>query len=268
MKYSIIILTSLLAFSAQVGRTQENFPTNRKELTLGIGFSKMSLYDNRYSAQTFSSTQPSYHFSYKWQREDTRQEIAVDFAMDMKFDRSKILDLTFIKPTMRYSLQKRSNDLWIGGVVSTATLLNFPRSRTGHFNNSPISYTFANSMGPKVSYNLSPDDSRFSIEADLEAALLGYVVRPAYGHPYPTKFLESGTFTPTRAGMTSSLIRGGKLMTIGKFNSINLVLGFSYMIGDHVKLGVHVNVNHLSVYDVNQLSSTSTDVLFTTSYIY
>lgn len=268
MKYSIIILTVLLALSAQVGRTQENFLINRKELTLGIGFSKMSLYDNRYSAQTFSFTQPSYHFSYKWQKDNTRQEIAVDLAMNMKFDRSEILDLTFIKPTMRYSLQKKTDDLWIGGVMNSATLLNFPRSRTGHFNNSPISYTFANSIGPKVSYALSPEDSRFSVEADLEAALLGYVVRPAYGHPYPTKFLESGTFTPTREGMASSIIRSGKIMTIGKYNSINLVLGLSYIVGDHVKLGVHLNVNHLSVYDVNQLSSTSTDVLFTTSYIY
>ncbi len=268
MRYSNILTIIILTWFAQLATAQEAISTNRKELTIGIGISKVSILDNRYSAKTFSFIQPSYHIGYKWQNNDTRQSIVLDFKMNQKYDKTKILDLSFIMPTMGYSLQKRSGDLWIGGSIKSATILNFPRSKTGHFNNSPISYTFANSIGPKISYTYTPEDSRFSIDTDVETAFLGYVIRPAYGHPYPSRFLDSGRFTPTREGMTGPLLGSGKIMTLGKFNSIKLVLGLSYMVNDNIKFGLNMTVDHISVSDINQLSSTSADILFTTSYVY
>jgi len=235
-KYSILIIL-LSLFCSSKSFSQEEALRNTRSLTIGVGWSLQTIKDSRLSALTYRSRQPTYHIGWRKQTSSTRQELDLTFSMKSSVKSERILDLRFFKPSFSYSLEKRVNDAWIGGFFNTTTFLTFPSSRTGHFSNNPVSYTMTNSIGPKMSWGRSwevNDVERFRLMTSAETSLLSYVVRPAYGHPYPERFLQSGTFTPTREGMAGPLLRSGKLMSINKFQSFKVVFSLSYFMSDEL----------------------------------
>lgn len=272
MKYitKLTIAFLLIIFTCTV-YGQENINSQRRSITIKAGLSFNGIKDNRISALKYNSMTPTYGIAFTKWTNTTRQEFDLAFTMHSKVDRSRLLSLKFMRPYFTYSLQKKVNNIWIGGFFNHNTLLTYPSSRTGHFGNNPISYTLANSIGPKISWSNGFDlnnDRKLNITSSLETAVLSYVVRPAFGHPYPDQFLESGDFTPTRKGMAGALVKSGKLMTINKFQSIRLVIGLSYLLSDHVGIGLNLNLDYQRTNDINTSSITTKDVLLSLSYQY
>ncbi len=272
MRYSITFL-GIFIFSLIIQdlSAQESLQSY-KELTIGAGIGLVNITDSRMSAISYSSVQPTYHLGYKSQSEKTVQEFQFDFTLNQKRSSSRLLDLNFTKPSFSYSLEKKVQGIWLGGVFNSTTLLTSPLTRTGHFNNNPISYTIANSIGPKISlrkaFMTESGKSRYELNTTLEAALLGYVIRPGFGHPYPEQYLESGIFSPTKAGMAGPLLKSGKVLSIGKFQSFKVVIGLSYHVSDNFKLGARLNLDYHSVSSNQPASMMATDLLVTASYIY
>lgn len=263
MTFSICSLT--------LGISQETNIGVQREITVGVGMSLVGIKDNRVSALKYRAWTPSYMIGFKKRDARTKQEFLLSFSMDGKNDTDRLLNLRFIKPSFSYSFEKKVNDFWVGGVFNHNTLLTFPSSNTGHFNNNPISYTIANSFGPKISWlkGIQVEGAdRYLIESSVETSLLNYVIRPSYAHPYPEKFLRSGTFTPTKEGMALPLLRSGKVFSVGKYQTFKVVLGLSYFISDRIKVGMNFNFDYARTADINTSSISSKDILFQLSYQY
>ncbi|MBP6569605.1 MAG: hypothetical protein KA270_20685, partial [Saprospiraceae bacterium] len=64
-----------------------------------------------------------------------------------------------------------------------------------------------------------------------------YLIQPIYGHPYPGKYLEEGTFDPTRAGMTIPMLKSGKVVSISRYKGLRVELGIFYYASDRFKIG-------------------------------
>lgn len=272
MKFTTKIIFSfiLVLFSIQV-EGQELIHQKGRSITINAGLSFNGIKDNRFSAINYKSMTPTYGLVFRKWTNNTRQEFDLRFSMHTQVDQSRLLSLKFMRPYFSYSLQKRVKDTWVGGFINHNTLLTYPSSRTGHFGNNPISYTIANSIGPKVTWSNGfnfPNDQKINITSSLETALLSYVIRPAFGHPYPERFLESGDFTPTRKGMAGALLKSGKVMTVNKFQSIRLVFGLSYFLNDNVGIGLNVNLDYQRTNDVNTSSLMTKDLIFSLSYQY
>jgi len=155
-----------------------------------------------------------------------------------------LLSLMTIRPEIYYSYERKVKDgIWLGGFFDNNTLLNFPTNTSSVFNSNPISYTIAQSIGPRVSYLKSLDNNKINLRTSAQVSLLSYVVQPAFGHPYPSQFLEEGKFNPTREGMAWPLTKSGKIATVNKFNSFRVELGFFYHINNSLKIGVDYNLN-------------------------
>lgn len=272
MNYLVqISLTFLFIITSFNLKGQNTEPSVKREISLGIGMSIVGINDNRYSALTYRSLVPTYQLGYKKTTPSTRQEYRLGFTAHSRTNKDRLLSLRFMRPSFSYSLEKKVGDSWIGGYINHNTLLTYPSSNTGHFNNSPLSYTIANSIGPKISWSkgLNVNNAeRFMIDASAETALINYVIRPAYGHPYPSKFLESGTFTPTREGMTGPFLKSGKFMTIDKFQSFRIVLGLSYFVNNNITVGVNFQFENSSINDLNVSSISNQEVLLSLRYQY
>ncbi len=273
MKYVKTILALSLYMSAvQNMQAQESSAKeSQKEWSIGIGMSLVARQDDRVSALTYKSWQPVYHMGWQKTTVSTRQTLDSRFTKNLSGDRNRILNLRFVHPDVVYSLEKKVGDVWIGGVFNSATMLSFPSSTTNHFENVPINYTISNTLGIKVSYEndvaLSNGDA-LSLGASAEASLLGYVIRPAYGHPYPDQFLESGTFSPTRSKMTGPLLRSGKIRSLGSYQSFRLQFGISYIFNERVSISLNVRLSTEQIQDVNRATWTAQDMLLKVGYIY
>ena len=212
---------------------------NRKEFTLRIGLSYNSINDARLSAISQKSWSPIYGMSYRKTSDNSINQINFDFTQT-KSNGNDLLRVNSIIPNVNYSYMRRSHHgLWIGGFIDHTTVLNFPKTRTALFNNNPISYMLSASAGPVISYerdNIFNEKVRF--RGSTEIPVLAYVIQPEYGHPYPEKYLEEGTFSPTREGLAGPLLKSGNVVSINKYRSISIRIGFQYLINNHLALSI------------------------------
>ncbi len=239
MKYilstTFIILITCLAIS------QEG--TNRNELKVTIGLSHTTITDARISALPQKAWSPKYGMSYRKMNDKRISQIDIDFTYASNSSGS-LLSLNSIMPKANYSyLRKTPNGVWLGGFIDHTTLLNLPKSRTGLFNNNPISYMLSASLGPMVSYEKSGilNNERISLRANAQLPILAYVIQPEHGHPYPKQYLEEDTFTPMRGGLTGPLLKSGRVVTINKYRSLNVSFSLQYALNDKVELSLNFN---------------------------
>lgn len=214
---------------------------DQKELTLRIGVTKNTVRDARIGVLPFSSWSPKYDISYTKINDKRISEIRFQFAY-MKSGGNGFLGLTSIRPNVNYSYQRKiSTGVWIGGFLESNTLLNFPNTKSGLFNNNPINYTISESIGPRITHikDWKMEDSRkFQIRTSAQTSMLSYLIQPAWGHPYPSQFLKQGTFNPERNGMAWPIAKSGKVTSINKHRTLRVELGFYLFLSDKFKVGI------------------------------
>ncbi len=267
MKFIVSIFLYVISVGCLFG--QED--SNRNELTLKVGLSRTAIKDARISAISQKTWSPKYGLSYRKINDKRISQIDFDFTY-ANSSNGTLLSVTSLMPKVNYSyLRKTNNGLWLGGFIDHTTLLNFPKTRTSLYNNNMINYLLTASIGPSLSYDrsdlLGVDKLRF--RTDAQVPLISYVIQPEYGHPYPNKYLEQDTFSPTREGLAGPLLKSGRVVTLNKFRSLNVSFSFHYLLGDNVELSLNLNSQILYANTTDKsLSMNNYDVLFGASYIH
>ena len=267
MKNIIIAAFLICITNAAIG---QDF-TNRKEITIRIGWSQTSISDARLSALAQKAWSPKYGLSYR--KINTKRISQIDFDFTYANNAgSKLLSVSSIIPNVNYSyLRKTSNGIWLGGFIDHTTLLNLPRTRTSLFNNNPINYMLSAAIGPAIAYTRSETlkSNQINFTANAQLPVLAYVIQPEYGHPYPRKYLEQNTFSPTREGFAGPLLKSGRLVTINKYRSLNISFSVQYMVND--KFGLSLNLNSQLLYantTGKHVSMNNHDIQLGASYIH
>ncbi|MEM9819777.1 MAG: hypothetical protein AAF985_01840 [Bacteroidota bacterium] len=243
----------------------------QRELGLQFGFSLNHIKDARFSTQTKKMMVPTFGLHYRKITPKKRELLQMTFSMNRPSAPTRGLAYKIIHPEVTYTYQRKVNHHWIGGYLQHATLLHFPISTGRLFGNNPISYTIGNSLGLAFdrTFSLGSNaDRQLDVALGAKAALLGHIIRPAYGHPYPEYYLQEGVFHPNRSGMGKSLLKSGRLKTVHQYQSIQLVLGLHYYHRHHLKIGLQFS-SHLENYrDAKPLSLLQQQVLFSLSYVH
>lgn len=271
MRILKIVIFLTVCFSSLFGQ-EESVPVNTKELTIRIGFSNSTVKDKRMSAIGYSSWSPKYDLAYTKINDKRISEIRFQFSY-MKSRNGGLLGLNSIRPNVNYSYQRKIKEgIWLGGFLENNTLLNFPSTRTGHFNNNPISYTISQSIGPRITYmkNWKPNEkNRFEMRTSAQTSLLAYTIQPAWAHPYPTQFLKEGTFSPDRGGMAWPIIKSGKLATPKTYRTMRFEFGLYYYVNDSFRVGVdyQAELNYSNTRG-KEVSFKSNDIFLGATYIH
>jgi|GEM_PF-1995527 len=264
-----ITIIILFFFSVISLRGQETVNPITHEIKLQAGLSNVLIKDERLSANAKKSWASTFRIEYNKIDNTSKQEFAVSYTYRSKFDSEQLMDLTYHRPSFTYAYERRVGDSFVGGYFENSVLITLPRSKSGMFNNNPVSYSMFTSIGPKVSYaSTLGQNNKVTITGSAQAALLNYNVRPAYGHPYPEKFLETGVFSPTRRGMAGPLMKSGKIQTIDKHQSFRLKLGAYYFVSEHIKVGLDVQFDYVHNNTLDHSTFQSTDILLGVGYVY
>ena len=271
-RQTYFILTCILfiiSLSANMISAQEDAT---REVSLRLGFTHTSIQDYRMGSVKHTSWAPKYDIGYSHQNEKRISQVRLQFFATRSANQG-LLSLTSLRPAINYSYQRNVKDgLWIGGFIDHSTLLNFPKTATSLHNNNPISYNISQSIGPRVTYTGTASiggDRPLGYQVSTQAALLSYMIQPAFGHPYPTQYLKEEAFSPTREGMTWPLMKSGKLATMDKVRNFRLELGLFYFVNDRVKISVDYQGE---IFYANTrgkaLNMESHDIFFGASYIH
>ena len=264
--YYFIIL-NLLAFHSI--KAQQNEVIS-KEIGISIGWTSTQLEDRRLSNQKAITRIPKIQMSFKTTKSLSKSEL--NLAYQGWFGkRSSDYNIRFLRPVVNYSYERKVKNIWLGGFFSSTTLLSFPIDNYGTTENNPISYTIAQSIGPKLSWNptiSNSEEQRLYIESSTQLSLLNYIIRPAYAHPYPDNYLESGTFSPTRRNMAWPLAKSGKISTINKYQAITVKFGLFYQLSNRLNCSINFQFDYNNYNSTHSNSFQSTEALIAINYIY
>jgi hypothetical protein len=267
----VFLFVSLLPISSGFGQNDAAFIPYGKEIGLRLGISKTKINDQRLSAKSFSNWSPKYGMVFGSRKENSWSHHHLDFTYVKGHKKDPYFTLNSMIISHRYSYQRKAgNQLWIGGFTNHNTTLNFPKSvYSSMFTNNAISYTIVQSIGPKLSYTNTIKDEDIEVQTSIETPILAYLIQPIYGHPYPSRYLEEGTFDPTRAGMAIPMLKSGKFVSFSRYRGLRIELGLYYYASDRFKIGasyqgelMYANANGKSV----QLQSN--DFIINPSYLY
>lgn len=96
--------------------------------------------------------------------------------------------------------------------------------------NNPVSYDAGSaiSLGTRASHSFSGRFSRLAASFHLLIPVVAYVIRPAYGVPYPEAFLKDGVFNHQDEGLVGPMLTSGKLKTIDGFFRTQTTTSLTY----------------------------------------
>lgn len=267
IRFTLLLIGLFVILQSGFGQEMTRFKGN--EIGITIGISQLGIQDDRISAISKSGKAPVFGINYKSISPKTKQEWSISFMMANHIGDDQLLTAKVIRPNVSYSYERKIKQIWFGGFFDSSTILHFPRTNTRHFENNPISYTISQSLGPKISMNQNfGNNNQWEFGTAAQFSLLNYVIRPAYGHPYPEKYVESGTFHPTRRNMTGPLLRSGKLHSFDKFQSFKVVFGISYFLSDQIKVSIRYQISQLKTKDLQQSKFSTQEILFGINYHY
>jgi len=200
---TIVLLTLHAGLHAQT-----DMPSKSAYIGVNVGWALSQTQDKRLSNQYKHFSNPVYQLSFGNRTATRRYDTVLSFQYDNTSTTSRSMGVRQIQPEVFSRLQWYNSGFWIGPTFESSTLLLSPKGKG--FSNSPISYTISNGLGIAVNRQWTSDDAKLSFDTGIESSLVSYIIRPAFGHPYPEGFLEDGTFHPTRAGMGRTIARSGK----------------------------------------------------------
>lgn len=214
------------------------FSQKERSIKAQVGLSHFNLKDGRLSALAIRGWAPSFALAFNKQTSTAKQQMRLSYASQANLSTTDIISFAAHHFNVEYSYEAKVKNQWIGGFIEMPTFLLFPKHHL--FNNNPISYTMAMSIGPKMSKTFEITD-KLQGTISAQTSLASYVIRPAYGHPYPEEFLDPESFHPTRRGMANKMIPSGKLLSLTKYQSINISLGLYYKVNETISLTIDGN---------------------------
>ncbi len=139
---------------------------------------------------------------------------------------------------------KSQHQVQIGGFVDLGGILQF-RSGNWFDAGTGMSYGFWSSFGLAARKSFQWGKNwQASIAA--RTPLLAYVVRPAYGFPYPPSFLKEGRFSFELDNVGTELLKSGEIQTIHQFANLQISPKISKNFGTKQhELGVGYQFNYL-----------------------
>ncbi|HMR89439.1 MAG TPA: hypothetical protein PKD51_14865 [Saprospiraceae bacterium] len=213
-----------------------------KEIGIRVGISKTKVNDQRLSAKSFTNWSHKYGITFGTRKVNSWSRNQLDFTYVKGHKKDPYFTINSLIISHTYSYQRRVKEgFWAGGFTNHRSIINFPKSLyKSVFTNNSISYTIAQSIGPKISYSsivLPQNQRNIEMQTSIEAAVVAYLIQPIYGHPYPRRYLEEGTFDPTRAGMALPMLKSGKFVSISRYKGFKIELSLFYYTSDKFKIG-------------------------------
>jgi len=268
MKKIIFLLFTVLTYTR--GTTQEANKLNH-EIGVLAGFNITSITDKRFSNLEKKYIQPKLGLVISKWNTQRREEFLISYTTNTAVNNPKNIWYKVIHPEVNYTYQRRVSNMWIGGSFQSSTLLLFPNNGRRLYNNNPISYTIANSLGIAINRSISVlqnEDQKADIGFGFRSSLLTHLIRPAYAHPYPEHYLQEEVFSPTRSGLGKSIVKSGKLKTINKYYNMRLVIGFNYIHGNNVKFNFQYIINIENSNEAKALTQKNHNLIFGVSYLH
>ncbi|MEN0049861.1 MAG: hypothetical protein AAF806_22560 [Bacteroidota bacterium] len=222
-----VIFIVILLFFTEQGYCQINtFPT--KGISLSYALTQESFKDERLTFRNRVEDGFITTISYFQVSERNLHRIDLGFGKNRINRNHRAATIINLRPQLTYTFQRKFIDWYVGGTMNIGSLLSFPNSNRWAGNNT-ISYTIWSSLGISGRYQkpFELKNQRFHVVADFHFPLLSYLIRPTYGLPYPSNYLEDGTFDFQRQNLTSALLRSGKIRSLDQFQYLETRLGLS-----------------------------------------
>lgn len=168
-------------------------------------------------------------------------------------DPSEFAYFHHLKSDISYThMRSLKKQIWLGGYANYGSNFGFPSKRGNWSDNNAISYSLWVSTGLAAKYQrkITIRERPFIIRLSGTIPLLGYVVRPAHGHPYPEKYLKDGVFDFSREGMAKTFFTSGKIRTLNSFWDVKTSIGLVIPFGKKAHhIGINYNWEYLQIKD-------------------
>jgi len=161
-----------------------------RRLTSETGLNIQTTLDSRYTANPVQYLGFQTRTGYEFGAANKITRIELSFAKN--FDKVEgVVNYVNLNSGIRYThlrATKRPN-FYVGGYLDYGNLLVFPRG--AEFTNNPITYTFWLSIGAAANWTkqIQIKQQKLNVSVNGALPLLGYVIRPAYAHPYAENYL-------------------------------------------------------------------------------
>jgi hypothetical protein len=135
--------------------------------------------------------------------------------------------------TLRYEYCRALTGLqgvYVGGYVDFSALL-LERSGLWTDPGAALSYVLSSSLGGLIRYS-APLGESWSVNTAAYLSLLNYVVRPAFGFPYPASFLRDGRFSFNLNGLAGDIVQSGIVQTLDTFVNTTFSAEITRDVGD------------------------------------
>lgn len=216
IKKSILLCLGLLWLYLS-GTAQDNGKFRR--LTSETGLNIQTTLDKRYTANATQYLGFQTRTGYEFGTSSKLNRIELSFSKNFQKEKG-LANFVNLNSGISYTHLRATKqaDFFLGGYVSYGNLLVFPDG-IGEYENNPITYSFWLSTGIATKWKKSIQIQQQKINLSFDGALplLGYVIRPAYAHPYADNYLVDGIFDFDRTDMGKYLIKSGDLRSLNQF---------------------------------------------------
>ncbi|AKD53913.1 hypothetical protein [Spirosoma radiotolerans] len=203
-----------------------------KQLLLGGGFGYMTIKDLSSSPLRYSGMGGTVQLGYETSRPKSFQRVLLTVqAGGVQNGIRRQSGLSAYKAQLAYHhywvINPQARTRWaLGGsaeVWGNARLF-------GARENNPVSYDAGSaiSIGTRANHSFSGRFSRLAASFQLSIPVVAYVIRPAYGVPYPEAFLKNGVFNHQDEGLVGPMLTSGKLKTIDGFFRTQTTTSLTY----------------------------------------
>jgi len=209
------ILCLLFLSISLVSKAQKN---NR--LLIETGISAQQIVEKRFTADAPYELNFHSNFHYEFGKKANINRITLGIAANP--NQRGLTDFIHILGEVKYThLRPLPSSIYLGFFVDNGNAISIPIG--GWSGNNSISYSLWVSAGVAAYWEKTISINNQKIIASFDAAIpiVGYVMRPAYGHPYAENFLEDGTFNIARNGMAKYILNSGKIRTLNSFVTVN-----------------------------------------------
>ena len=230
MKNKIKIASILLWSLSTILVAQEN--TKKRFLSLESGFTTMSILENRFTTNTDKSI--GFYATIKSEKhQKNRINSSEWFFSKNRLGTDELTNFSHINWHYKYTHFRRlsNKEIVIGGYVDNGGLFSVAKGEWS--SNNLVSYTFWFSSGIALrgKKEVEIKGKKLFLNYESSLPLLGYVIRPAYAHPYFESYLKDGTFNFNQEGMWKAYFTSGKIRTVNSFINFKTKFGVAMPLG-------------------------------------
>lgn len=231
MKYQIIAL--VFGFTIVTASAQE-MDSKTRLLSIGAGTSYVTVRDFAASPLRFGGLGVYGQLGYEWNNKIKFQNIRLNFQTSgLNNSTSYRSDTRAYGGKISYSYLRRIGSakqlgFRLGGIVDIWGNARVKQQRK----NNPVSYDAGASLtlATHFSKHVSVSKSILQLDYSLAVPVLTYLIRPAYGVPYPKNYLEDGVYNPKDEGIAGPFLKSGSLVTFNDFFRVQSNVTITYPI--------------------------------------